>query len=573
VSGVTLSRALAAIAVLTSLLVVVAGTVMWDAGSTISVVELGVGACYVAVGLVSWQRRPRNRMGALVVVAGLLFLVASLEGMPYRALATVAAILAGQAVVAGVLHLLLAFPSGHLSGLGIRCLVASAYLVSTVLLVPQFVADSVFDGTVGATRSWIGGFAFWMQVVLLTAILLVGVVALFDRWRRSADTARQRRARAVVYGVGGVVLLFVPISGLLLPYVLDWTDPTRFLIQILGLAVIPFVIAAAILVGGFSVTGRLDDLGAWLGDHELQPLTVRGALAANLGDDSLELLFRSAEDDTLVDSSGQAVDDPIAGGRRAAVDVQAQDGDVAVITYDPTLIADPDIVRSAGRMLALAIERERLTADLIAGRRQLHDSRARIVEVADEERRRVAQDLHDSLQGRLLVAALHAGTLAATQELAPQARACADDLRVELEDAISHLRRVVHGLMPALLIERGLPAAAEDLLDRCPIPVDVTWGESLDDLPVAVATGAYYILAELLTNVVKHSDATVVSVRLGCDQDTLELVVGDDGVGGVRTSGGGLRGVRDRAEALAGSVSLISPAGGGTRLTVRVPCA
>ena len=132
--------------------------------------------------------------------------------------------------------------------------------------------------------------------------------------------------------------------------------------------------------------------------------------------------------------------------------------------------------------MALALERERLTAELLARRQELLESRSRLVQVADDERRRFAQDPHDLLQSRLVLATLRAGTLGSAPGLDPAIRHDADALRDDLTEAVRELRRLVHGVMPALLLERGLFAAAEDLLDRSPIPVDARWCGVLTEL-------------------------------------------------------------------------------------------
>jgi signal transduction histidine kinase len=297
---------------------------------------------------------------------------------------------------------------------------------------------------------------------------------------------------------------------------------------------------------------------------------VRDALAAVLGDESLELYFPSGPDGRLLDAGGRDAAPERSG---STVSVDAAHGAVAVIAYDDALIADPWPVQQAGRVVALALERERLTVELLARRRELLESRSRLVQVADEERRRFAQDLHDLLQSRLVLATLRAGTLAAAPGLDLELRQDAEALREELTEAIRELRRLVHGVMPALLLERGLFAAAEDLLDRCPIPVEAEWRGSSAELPAAVSTGAYLILAEATANAVKHSRASAITVRVERAGDTLLLDFADDGVGGAAPTGAGLRGVRDRVDVLEGHLDLASPQGGGTRLRVRLPCA
>jgi signal transduction histidine kinase/DNA-binding CsgD family transcriptional regulator len=349
--------------------------------------------------------------------------------------------------------------------------------------------------------------------------------------------------------------VFIPFSALVLEPFAGLSGKARFLLQIGALAVVPFVFAAGILCGGFARTAQIEELGLWLASAQGRRTPVRDALAAALGDESLDLCFPSGHDGQLLDDGGRVV--PL-GRYRATVSVDGAEG--AVIAYDATLIADPSLVRQAGRVVALALERERLTVELLAGRRELLESRARLVQVADDERRRFAQDLHDLLQSRLVLATLRAGTLGSTPGLDAQIRRDADALRQDLTDAIGELRRLVHGVMPALLLERGLFAAAEDLLDRSPIPVDAQWGGALTELPAAVSTGAYLILAEATANAVRHSRASEIRVRVERAGDALTLDFADDGVGGATSTGAGLRGMRDRVDVLDGHFELVSRA-------------
>jgi signal transduction histidine kinase len=198
-------------------------------------------------------------------------------------------------------------------------------------------------------------------------------------------------------------------------------------------------------------------------------------------------------------------------------------------------------------------------------------SRDRIVEMRDAERRHLAQDLHDLVQGRLVLAAVHAGRLASgTAE--PATRSAAADLRRELDDAVTELRRLVHGIMPAPLIERGFLAALEDLADRVPLPVDLDLPPGPLSLPSPVASNAYFIAAEAVANAVKHAAAGRLSIAVAREERALRLEVADDGRGGAVVPGAGMGGMAARAESLDGRLRVDSPAGGGTRVVAWLPC-
>ena len=198
---------------------------------------------------------------------------------------------------------------------------------------------------------------------------------------------------------------------------------------------------------------------------------------------------------------------------------------------------------------------------------ELRASRARVVEVADAERRRIQRNLHDGAQQRLTAVLLNLGRV----RDAPAGRSALLDVAIdELATGLQELRELASGLHPALLSERGLVAALKALGLRAPVPVDL---EALPDrrLPEQIEAAAYYVVAEALANVHKHAGARRVVVRATTDDGRLTVEVGDDGVGGADEGGGGLRGLADRVEALGGRLTLDSPRGAGTRLLAEIP--
>jgi PAS domain S-box-containing protein len=206
-------------------------------------------------------------------------------------------------------------------------------------------------------------------------------------------------------------------------------------------------------------------------------------------------------------------------------------------------------------------------------RQELAASRARIVQAGDAERRRLERNLHDGAQQRLVALSLELRMC--ERKLAEGDPAAADLLqsaKAELADALEELRELARGIHPAILTERGLLPAIEMLAGRSSIPVDVS--AVLDDrLPPPVEAAAYYIVAEALTNASKHARASRVRVVVRRSDGTALVEVSDDGVGSAdQSKGSGLRGLRDRVEALGGELGLESPDGAGTTLTARLPC-
>lgn len=215
----------------------------------------------------------------------------------------------------------------------------------------------------------------------------------------------------------------------------------------------------------------------------------------------------------------------------------------------------------------------RLTAELLASREQLMESRARLVEASDRERRRIAQNLHDGLQMKLVLVAMEAQQLGSRPGASEEVATAPTTLRSRIDGAAAELRQLVHDVMPAPLIERGLGAATQDLVDRLPLPTQLSLGGLNGSLPPAVTSAAYFVVAEALANAVKHARATTLAVHLTEGDGVLRVEVSDDGIGGVAPGGGlGLRSLADRVDVVGGSLCIDSPAGKGTHIQVELPC-
>jgi PAS domain S-box-containing protein len=205
-------------------------------------------------------------------------------------------------------------------------------------------------------------------------------------------------------------------------------------------------------------------------------------------------------------------------------------------------------------------------------RRELAASRARIVQAGDEERRRLERNLHDGAQQRLVALSLDLRLCERRLEAGdPAAVDLLKGAAAELAGALEELRELARGIHPAILSDKGLVPALETLAGRATIPVELS--ASLDDrLPQPVEAAAYYLVAEALTNAAKHADASSVNVMVSRANGRAVVEVADDGVGGVdQLKGSGLRGLRDRVEALGGTLEIDSPAGVGTTLRARLP--
>jgi PAS domain S-box-containing protein len=212
----------------------------------------------------------------------------------------------------------------------------------------------------------------------------------------------------------------------------------------------------------------------------------------------------------------------------------------------------------------LEVERARLA--------EVRASRTRIVEAADEQRRRVVRDLHDGAQAGLVRVVVALQLAQGHGEIPGEASALVDEALGDARSAIDELRELAHGLHPAVLTRSGLAAAVQSLTARAPVPVAVEVAD--ERYPDAVELAAYFVAAEALTNVAKYARASTARVTTTRTASHLVLTVDDDGIGGARAAAGtGLAGLVDRLAALDGTLVVTSPPGEGTHIRAEIPLA
>jgi signal transduction histidine kinase len=232
---------------------------------------------------------------------------------------------------------------------------------------------------------------------------------------------------------------------------------------------------------------------------------------------------------------------------------------------EPLPVATESRMAEFTALVGVAVSNAQTRAELTA-------SRVRIVGAADETRRRIERDLHDGTQQRLVSLALELRTAEATvppdsSELKARLRKTAAGLAGAVED----LQEISRGIHPAILADGGLGPALRGLGRRSSLPVKLDVGP-MERLPQAVETAAYYVVAEALANAIKHASASVAQVGLEVRDRTLRVSIRDDGVGGADPAqGSGLVGLRDRVEALGGTIALTSPPGQGTSMVLELP--
>ena len=546
---------------------------------------LGVGTVFISLGLVTWERRPENRVGPLMAAIGFAWLILPLrysrDSLPWTlalALPTLQ-----QALL---VHLIFAYPAGRIGSRLERWLVGLIYAVSVLgaVLVAMFQRDAPSLGYEGPSNlvlvstdvdTWrlLREWSSYAQAALAVLILL----AVARRFVLATPPARRRFAPLLL---GGIVAALLFTTGYrVLGYastfppdiVYDWRGISRWLV-VSAYALVPFAFSFGLLRERLAQSA-VADLVADLGRSPSAPVLQDG-LARALGDPSLELGLWSENEKRYVDTDGMPVELP-AGDRRRALTMLEHDGRrLGAIVYDAALRDDPGLVEAASAAARLALENERLRDELRAQLADVQASRARIVEAGTAERRRLERDLHDGAQQQLvrLSILLQLARSRAGGDLneLPALLSEAGDLA---KQALGEIRALAQGLHPAILTEEGLSGALEWLAESAALPVRVLQAPE-ERLPESVEMAAYFVASEALANVAKHAQARSATVQASRHNATLVIEIVDDGVGGADPSrGSGLRGLADRVAALDGRLGLESPPGGGTRIHVEIPCA
>ena len=530
-----------------------------------------VAAVYLFAGLVIWWRRPNSGMAVITAAAGAVLFPGGWFATTNPVLAAVGTVVS-EFPLPVMTWLLLAFPSGRLRTKPARTIVVGAFVMCVALQVPLILVDpdySLNGALVVTDRPDLTDLMLWGQRIVGGGVLLATAATLAIRLARAGGERRRVLTFVYAFGIGAVLVAFA--SPLVLQPVFDISPTARFVISMLAVIAVPLGLTSAIVTRRFTPTSELQQLSDWLAAPVSSRPALQDALARSLGDRSLQLGYWSEDLDEFVDQDGRVLL-PLPGHERVHVHTGARV--VGRISYDGALNTDPELVRASGRVVAIAIDRDRLTADLRASQRALQLSRQRIVDAGDRERRRIAHDLHDGMQVQLVAIGLQAHQLAARPDAPPELAAAAITLRDKVDAVARELRDLVHQVMPAALIERDLRAAIEDLVDRMPVPTRLEAPQMPAPLPDGVQRSAYFIVAEALTNAVRHAYATHLVVRLHGEYPVLRVEVIDNGVGGAHLNSGlGLRGLADRVDVHGGRMQLVSPAGEGTHLSVELPCA
>jgi signal transduction histidine kinase len=536
---------------------------------------------FIGVGLYAARRPGSRRFGVLMVATGFAWFVGIL-GLIDNDWVTYLGLPLGSIWLALVAYALLAYPSGRLESTADR-VVAGVLLVAlifiwfpTLLLTPEL--RRIFECTECPSNPAAVVDAYWAAEALVWArvgLLVVGFgamcVLLGRHWSRA--TRSQRRWLTPVLFAGLLLAAVFVLTGSL--YIAPGLDTVAISVEWAiypAVAAVPLAFLVGLARGHLFRTGALADFVQHL-DGRRGASDVRAALADALGDPSLSVAFWLPESQRYVDAEGQPVELPKRGSNRATTPIEHDGQRVAALIHDAALRDEPDFVRGLGTAASLALQNERLEAELRAQVAEVRRSRARLIAAEDSERRRLERDLHDGAQQRFVTLALQLRHARAQLDDDAAPAALLDDALDELTVGLTELRELARGIHPAILGDKGLDGALRTLVARAPIPVTVL---ELPDkrLPSTIETAAYFLIAEALTNIAKYANAKEARVRVTSDGEVAVVEVNDDGVGGADpSSGSGLRGLSDRIAALDGELVVHSPPGKGTTLRAHLPCA
>lgn len=553
-----------------------------DLGISVMVGRLVVCGAFLIAGAIAARRRPDVATGALMYVFALLY-AADAAGaetlVPWR---WTVGILAADLWLPVLAALVLGFPAGRVSGLAPRAVVAFACLVMVVMkpMVLMWQGPGAMCATCAPAGNlfFTGPPPFDGDVVVEAydaardAIIAAVLVLLLARVVRASPPARAAMA--------SLVLPASLLSAKLLLDELYLRDRLLYAADEFALITTPnTILFAALPLGYLTAVSRasgwraaIERLIVEIERSHGQQLTA--AIARALRDPSLTIGYWAQQLGRYVSDEGAEVKLPAAGADRAATVVKGEHGPLAVMLHDRALLSRPALLESVSAAARLALENERLRAEVRAQLAEVVRSRARIVEATDTERRRIERDLHDGVQQRLVSLRIALTILKGAR--GPESDSSElDELIEELDrhavDAITELRNLARGIHPSLLADEGLEAALEALAQRAPIPV------ALGAMPArraepTVEIAAYYVCTEAIVNAAKHSEASAVRIDVQDGGGELRVRIQDDGQGGARIEAGtGLRGLRDRVEAIGGSLSISSEPGRGTTLTAVFP--
>jgi signal transduction histidine kinase len=531
------------------------------------------GLSFFVGGAIMIDRRPGNLLGPLMALLGVQWFAGNWENIPNGWTLPPLNMLnaAGTGLIA---HLVMAYPTGHLTTRLERVVRALAYAVpmaATALSLltmdtsrcPSCPANPpLYPNVPHADLSHrfflVNDRSAWVLVPLFLTVLVL-------RWRRASPAARHDLAP--LWLVTGILVVDYSLS----PFTSESDSGFGYLVHELN-AVLQTLIPWIFVYGLFSTRLAQSAIGRLVVELEspVAPGDLRLLLARTLSDPGMELAYPIG-DDRWVDAEGRTVPPDPHDARRRTTLVERDGHPLAALVHDVAL--DQDLVRATAAAAGMALDNERLHAELRAQLEEVRASRERIVLAGDAERRRVERDLHDGAQQRLLALSLALHT-ARRQLGSGQQALVADTLErsgKELAQAIEELRELARGIHPTVLTDAGLAPAVAMVAGRASVPVEVEVDE--ERFPPTVEATAYFVVSEALANVTRHACASRAAVSARRVGEVLHVEVCDDGRGGADPSrGSGLAGLQDRVAAVGGTIAVESGPGAGTVVRVDLPC-
>jgi signal transduction histidine kinase len=529
----------------------------------------------IVAGVVAMQRRPDSRVGLILLAWGLYVTLVG-PGSAESGLLLVAEASLYPWYWALLAHAMLTYPDGRTHHRRERVFLGVAYLWPLWWLVPWLFAEPAWlvncpaagcpanPVLIAPQRAYV---ALWGEANNVLAIGLAAWFLTLVALRRRGMAPPQRRSAApALWAIGVLTAAYVMRTLLYIAdppdgpvwAVMHWTHRLAGLLVPLGLliALINMKLARAD-VATLLVRLRTADIGE-----------LRDGLAALLRDPSIRIVKADPDNRTAAAGPGNHSVRTGTGDGDGGEDL----GDGYVLLHHRSArTEDPELFAAGVEAARITIDNARLQRQVQAQLTEVRASRERLVQAADAERRRVERDLHDGAQQQLIGVGMALETARLQVPDEHPAAATLDDASGQLRHSIDELRALARGLRPAMLTERGLPAALAELRRRARVPVALDAAD-VPRLAADVETTAYFVVSEALQNAVRHAPGAPVHVGVTVEEGDLVVRVRDEGPGGADPArGSGLRGLADRVTVAGGRLDVQSPAGGGTTVEARIP--
>jgi signal transduction histidine kinase len=576
------SRTAAALVLGGSAASVFAGWIVWvsplvDDPHAVGVLKGLLVASYVGVGTYSWWRRPASRLGPLIAGAGFLYAVTSLAAID-RSLPYTLGRVALSAQVLLLAYLFVSFPRDRPStplerrfvelSAGVLAVVWIGVLAFAQMLphggpLTDCTADcppnafQLVETSDGVSK------AIGLLSSSVTALIVVLLIALLARKAGSETLIRRRAVAPLLYAS---ILLAAAYAGYSLTAQASTPSSALRVVGVVGAFAVPAALLAGHLRGRLVAAASLWRAMGRVGPQHVTPAWMERFLGETLGDPSLALAVWSEADNGYLDVHAEPVDVPPSAESRTVTLITRNGSPSLALIHDPALDDDLALVRGLGATADILLENVALVTELQA-------SRARLVDSAERERRRLERDLHDGAQQRLTSIQLKLAI--ASEETDPvELRAELEELAVEAAAVASELRSIAHGIYPPLLYEAGLAPALRSVARMSPLAVRMV-DRGVGRASPRVELAIFYCALEALQNAAKHAgpEAQVV-VTLDRTAGELEFEVRDDGRGfepSQHATGIGLVSMRDRIGAAGGTLEIRSAPGRGTTVHGTVP--